>query len=819
MKRINRPATIGGERIGMAAAGVRQSLCKTHVGRKSKYFENTRNLTRFVAKPLLAGLPQCPKARNFCYFRGRPTSIILRSLLEKTKFHIGRFAGQLFDKAFDIITKGLAHQAQKRILNIVIPVGLLVSCVPSEQVEFRHDPPSNQSVLRNDPIKVFPAASLPGTKTLKPYIEHGTGTYVAKGNSNNQPKPAIEDGNTFRINMVDVEIVDVIEQILGERLNLDYVIDPKVKGRITIRTSSGLPADDILSILDSVLNLNGAALIEDDGLYRIVPIDQILNTGITPEVRPVGNVNRVGFGVEIVPIRFIDVDSVVEILQPLLSSDSTVRINGRRNTVLLVGPRDELETLIETIRIFDVDWMRGMSFGLFDLEYANAMELVEELRQVFNEFEGDKASSTVRFVPIKRLNAIVVVTSQPAYLERTRTWIGQLDRPSDDNEEQVFIYSVQNGRASEIAKILSSIFDIENAVVSNKNRSESGFSLAPGLDSIEFQTSYEVDDEEFEAFAEEQYQQQFPRHFQNEGSKSEARIVADEINNSLLIRTTPANFEKIKTALIEIDVQPVQVLLEATIAEVTLKDELSYGIQWFFRFGSSNITLSELTNGSVEQAFAGFSGLFSNHDVRAVFNALDSVSDIQIVSSPQILVLDNQTAQLEVGDEVPIVTQQSQSIDGDNDRLFNTVEQRQTGVILNVTPRVNASGLVVLDIQQEVSDVIQTTTSGIDSPTISQRRIGTSIAVGNHQTVALGGLIRDRADQAKQGVPFLSRIPVFGALFGANNNRVARTELLVLITPKVIRNYGDAQAVTDELRRRFQSLSPLERKLSQRLLN
>jgi len=732
---------------------------------------------------------------------------------------IDRFAREFLDKNFDILTDRWINAGYGKVYYLALPVVVLTSCVSSEPAELGPTPLSNKEFARDAPISILSAGSQPKPEPLEPYLERGTGEFVAKENSNSEKKFGNEAGNEFRINMVDAEIVEVIDQILGKQLNLDYLIDPRVEGRITIRTSSGLPADDILSILDSVLNLNGAALVEDDGLYRIVPIDQILGAGIKPAVHPISNINRVGFGVEIVPIRFIEVDNLVEILQPLLSADSTIKINGRRNTILLVGPREELSTLIETIRIFDVDWMKGMSFGLFSLEYANSLELVNELGQVFRGLDDSATSKSVRFIPIKRLNAIVVIASQPHYLDRTRTWIEKLDRPADGNEERLFVYSVQNGRASEIANILSRIFEIENAVVRKDQTGGKESLIAPGMDPIEFTTSQGVPDgglAEFDRFAleSETYYQQLADYSPYENGKREAIIVADEVNNSLLIKTTPLSFEKIEAAIKEIDVQPVQVLLEATIAEVTLRDELDYGIQWFFRFGSSNVTLSESPSGSVDQLFAGFSGLFPSNDIRAVFNALDSVSDVRIVSSPQILVLDNQTAHLEVGDEVPIVTQQSQGTNSDNDRLLNTIEQRQTGVILNVTPRVNASGLVVLDIQQEVSDVVRTTTSGIDSPTISQRRIGTSIAVGNHQTVALGGLIRDRTDQAKQGVPFLSHIPILGSLFGATSERFARTELLVLITPKVIRSHSEAQGVTEELRKRFQSLSPLEQKLN-----
>lgn len=762
---------------------------------------------------------------RLCCLSGQMTKGLGIDRLRPSAESTATLLGSWFCDKARLVEVGKARAVQHIVQVAIVPFWLLASCVPPEETLLQTTKPVVQSSSKQDgPIKILPAALARETKRVEPFIQKGSGSYVARGQGTGDVGPAGDDDSSFRINMVDVEIGEVISQILGERLGLNYVIDPKIQGRITIRTSGSLPTADILSILDSVLNLNGAALVEDDGMYRVVPIDRILSAGITPTVHPVGNVNRVGFGVEIVPIRFIDVDDVVEILQPLLSADSSVRINGRRNTVLLVGPREELETLIETIRIFDVDWMKGMSFGLFNLSYAHALELVQELRQVFSSFQDGETNDAVQFVAIKRLNAVVVVAAQSTYLDRARTWIEQLDRPSDGHEEQVFVYRVQNGRAVDLAKILSNVFGIDSTVVAQEKRRQNGSSLAPGHDPIEFRTTLDEDEQEFDNFAqqvvnEEQYYQQYAGYFQNEFGQGGTRIVADEINNSLLINATSESFRKIEAAIREIDVQPVQVLLEATIAEVTLTDELSYGIQWFFRFGSGNVTLSELASGAVEQAFGGFSGLFSSNDIRAVFNALDSVSDIQIVSSPQILVLDNQTAQLEVGDEVPIVTQQSQSVDGDDDRLLNTIEQRQTGVILNVTPRVNASGLVVLDIQQEVSDVVQTTTSGIDSPTISQRRIGTSIAVGNHQTVALGGLIRDRQDQIKEGVPFLSRIPVVGTLFGATNNRVARTELLVLITPKVIRNHGEAQAVTNELRKRFQSLSPLERRLRSSSLN
>lgn len=695
---------------------------------------------------------------------------------------------------------------------------LVVSCTPTENVEVKLEASKAAPVNPPPSFNKLRQSALSEARLPEPYLEKGTGSFITTKEELGY-SDEVRGKDNLALNFVDIEIRELLNNILGDQLNLDYIIDPKIEGRITVRTSDELPADDILSILDSVLNLNGAALVEDDGVYKVLPIDRVISSGIAPEIRKVDDVGKVGFGVEIVPIKYIATDSLNELLQPILSNNTTIQINRQRNTALLVGPRAELDLLVSTIKIFDVDWMEGMSFGLFNLQYADSLELSKELDRVFGGFDDSATANTARFIPIKRLNSIIVVTAQPSHLDRARNWIERLDKAAEGSDEQVYFYSVQNGRATDLARVLSSIFEIEQRIINdgqiltNQNKKLSGF------DPIQFEQTFDEDNSSFDEYAAyvddnsnySSSEVNLPIAFKRE---REARIVADENNNSLLIRATPENFTKIQAAILELDVQPVQVLLEATIAEVTLRDELAYGIQWFFQNGSSNVTLSELANGAIEQSFPGFSGIFATNDRRVVFDALDSISDVRIVSSPQILVLDNQTAQLEVGDEVPIVTQQAQSTEGSNDRLINTIEQRQTGVILNVTPRVNASGLVVLDIQQEVSDVVQTTTSGIDSPTISQRRIGTSIAVGDRQTVALGGLIRDRTAKVRQGIPLLSRIPIVGHLFGSTNDLISRTELLVLITPNVVRDNIEAQAITDELRRRFEAVLPLEQKLN-----
>jgi general secretion pathway protein D len=292
------------------------------------------------------------------------------------------------------------------------------------------------------------------------------------------------------------------------------------------------------------------------------------------------------------------------------------------------------------------------------------------------------------------------------------------------------------------------------------------------------------------------------------------RVVADEKNNSLVIFARPRDFRMIYEAIRQLDVVPLQVLLEATVAEVTLNDSLNYGLQFFLTHGSTSASLTTSTTGTqsstdIAEVFPGYNYVL-NGNPRVILNALSSLTHVNVISSPQLLVVDHQTAALQVGDQVPVITQSAQSVLTTGAPLVSNVQYLSTGVVLQITPRVNTNGLVTLDIDQQVSDVETTTTSTINSPTINQRRIVTSVIVQDGQTVALGGLIQDTRQQAKSGLPLLSDIPVFGSLFGTTTNSTARTELLVLVSPKIIRNGQDAHDMTEDLRNRMRTLKPLD---------
>jgi general secretion pathway protein D len=656
-------------------------------------------------------------------------------------------------------------------------------------------------------------------------VQRGTGTFLGAPERRPQASITTDADGGITLNVVDGELREVVRMVLEAALGANYVIDPSVGGRITIQTTRPLPPEDLVPVLDSVLRMNGAALVQTGDLFKVVPIDQALTAGPMPELRPLPNAGMPGFGVQVVPLRFVAATELGALLEPFTPSGGTIAVDARRNLLLLAGSGDQLASLRDLVSIFDVDRMSGMSFGLFPLEHATAADLALELDQLFASGEAGSQADVVRFVPIERLNAVLMVSAQPAYLDEAETWIQRLDRTGDGEEPQIYVYPVQNARASNLAEVLSEIFGARTVTVGEPSL------LAPGRDPVALRSA--ADFELGSTAGEEETLQEEPEGRERvvptrpvppraglapllpaspafgpeDEGEPEIRIIADDSTNSLVIRALPRDYRKIREAIDRLDILPLQVLIEATIAEVTLSDELRYGVEWFFRSGDFQATFAQ--TGSVVPT-PGFSALFANADARVVLNALDEVTDVNVISSPQLLVLDNQTARLQVGDQVPIVVQQAAPITGDLDTIVNSIELRDTGVILTVTPRVNAGGLVTLEIQQEVSNVVQSETqtqSELSTPTISQRLVSSTVAVQSGETVALGGLITDNRNRTRSGVPILSSIPVVGVLFSTRSRVNARTELLVLLTPSVIDSPARARAVTEELRRRLSGLT------------
>jgi len=681
----------------------------------------------------------------------------------------------------------------------------------------------------------------PAAKPARPEIYKGTGRFVA------QPRPPAKltaEGD-LTLNFADTNIREVVRVILGDILQLNYVIDPNVQGTVTIQTSRPLAQEALLPTLETLLQLNGAALVAEDSLYRIVPLADAPREASALGVGPRRLPQVRGYGVQVVPLKHVSVGEMMKVLTPIVSESNILYTDTARNVILLGGTRRELETILETVAVFDVDWLAGMSFGFFPLEEAEAKVVVEELQQILAQGENAPLADLLRFVPIERLNALMVISPNPDYIDKAATWIARLDRSGDVETPRLYVYYVQNQRAVDLADTLSRIFSERGAAAAGAARDR----LRPGLQPVSLESPATTDTSAPGPGTAAPRAAQRPTNGGRAGAlprsgngpagrqssaatrrqgettgattsatlqvsgEQEARVIADQANNALVILATPGDYRMIQSTLKKLDLLPLQVLIEATIAEVGLNDELEYGLQWFFESGNHNLTLSEAASGAATSFFPGFSYVFATNSARVVLNALDSITDVNVISSPQLMVLDNQTALLQVGDQVPIATQSAVSIIDAEAPIVNAIEQRDTGVILTVTPRVNAGGLVVLDIQQEISDVVPTETSGIDSPTISQRRIETTVAVQSGETVALGGLIRESRTRGKTGIPILHELPIVGSLFGASTDAKERTELLIVITPRVVRSTEEARAVTNDLRKRLRSVSPLDRRI------
>ncbi|KAA3523659.1 type II secretion system protein GspD [Agrobacterium tumefaciens] len=589
----------------------------------------------------------------------------------------------------------------------------------------------------------------------------------------------------YSLNLVDAPIAVAAKSVLGDILQASYVVDPRVKGMITLQTSQPVSREALLDIVETALAVNGAAIVHKGGSYQIVPVSEAMLT--TPSVTvPLSTPTGPGVRVQVVELQYIGAEEMKSILEPISRQGSILRTDTTRNLLMLAGTNTDLTAMRDAIATFDVDWMKGMSVALHPLKASQPEAVAKELTTIFGT-EGGPGSNLIRFVPNERLNAVLVLTSRRSYLARASTWIEKLDKLASANEEQLFVYNIQNRPAKELAQVLQ-------AVLSGKGSASSGTNtVAPDL-VAETLTSKETNQAHPSVSAVAAY---------SETSAAKTSIVADTENNALLISTTHREYDRVKLLLKQLDVMPTQILIEAVIAEVSLNDELKFGLRWFFESGKFRVGFSDLASGATSAAFPGFGWSFATSDVSVTLNALSSITDVNIVSAPTLMALNNQKATLQVGDQVPIVTQQSTSTTTVNAATVSSVELKDTGIILKVLPRVNTSGRVMLDIEQEVSNVVRTTTSGIDSPTIQQRKLSTRVIVGDNESLALGGLIQQRDTLTRSQVPVLGKIPLFGNAFKNKEDKINKTELIIFIKPRIVRDVWQARDVTAEFRQQL----------------
>jgi general secretion pathway protein D len=700
---------------------------------------------------------------------------------------------------------------------LVFPLALavlLAGCVtPSVPVIKRTDAPlATPGTTGNGAVE----AVEPGTGNGEPppratsaRISTGTGQVINQRIAS-RPPPSFSTTGDATFNFEGVPVQDVVKAVLGDLLQQNYTIAPGVQGTVTLATPKPVSPAEAFSLLEMVLGWNNARAVWTGGRYNIVPADQAVAGNLSPRTGSASNAR--GYDVIAVPLKYISASEMEKLLKPYARNNAVVQVDPARNLIVVGGTRAELTNYLRTIEIFDVDWLAGMSVGVFPLQSAEAAKVVAELEKVFGEGGKTPLAGMFRFMPLEGQNAVMVITPQSRYLTEVGSWIERMDAGGD--QARLYTYEVQYVKAVDLADQLASVYGN-----TTKSRTTSP-SLMPGLEPVEVRTT---DMPPADAQRPTPIVNAAPGGSTDQTltiAGGEVGISAVEESNSLLVRASPAQWESIKRAIIRLDTMPLQVHIEAQVVEVKLTGELSYGVSWFFGNaidGTTSQTTNALTrwrnSGTViRPAPNGASFTFLGPSAQAIISTLDSVSDLRVLSAPSVLVRNNVEADFSSGTQIPVAsTILNNNGNTNNDNTYSQVQFRQTGVSLKVKPRISSNGMVFMEITQDVSSPSASGPTIGGNISVDNRKLHTEVAVQTGETIVLAGLIKTEQGNGSSGIPYLSRIPVIGGLFGTQNRSNNREEVLVLITPTVIRDPGEARRFTDEYGERFRGLEPLRK--------
>lgn len=656
---------------------------------------------------------------------------------------------------------------------------------------------------------------------------------------------AVASGPAVTLNFEGADLREVVRNILSDILGESYTIDAAVGGTVTIRTTAGIPREALPATLEMLLRSNGAAMIKEGGIWKVIPAATVLKGNVTPQL---GNSTRAlppGYSVQLVPLRYIGARQMATVLEPFLRDATSVRVDDLRNMLILSGTELELRHLLETVDMFDVNWVAGMSVGLFTLQSADVKSVMSELDKVLGTPDKSPLAGLLRIIPIERMNALLVVSPQPAYLDEAKKWIERLDKGGEGSGVRFYVYQVQNSRAERIGPLLQQAFSgrVQQQAAAGPPTLAPGTPAGtivspPAFQSQTYTPPATAATNAATAATAAQAQVQAAAAARAVASGEgigvirNIQVVSDKDNNTILIVATPSEYSVIEAALKKLDVPQRQVVIEVTVAEVKLTDDLQFGVEWLFKGGAPsgrgsgglfNKTTpfnpaTPVASGAAAVGLAmsaGFNYLLNSLNfpggIQAALHLLDNYGNVKVISNPHLSALDNQKATIKVGDRIPICQQTfvgTGTVGTTTNAVTTTSSYIDTGVLLQVTPHINAGGLVTLEVQAEVS-VAGTTANPCDAPPINTRSVQTLLAVPSGQTMVMGGLILEDKENSSAGLPLLARIPILGGLFGNQELKNNRTELVLFITPRVVENESDYRRVIDDLRRRMEQIDDL----------
>ncbi len=594
------------------------------------------------------------------------------------------------------------------------------------------------------------------------------------------------------ISLDNMDIYPVLEQVLGNTLGLNFVVEPSIKGTISVHIRGNYTKSELLDIVNSVLQMQGLAITAGGhGLYKVVRKANSPKMGI---IISTNHAKRSGDVIKVIQLQYLSAAQAVSNMRNLVSPGAVVIPVISSNSIILSDTAENVTKVAKILGILDESIFKNLHWRLFTLENTDVEDLAKDLQNIFKASVLYKRpgidQNGLQIITLETLNGILVVTRWEKVLDQVALWIKELDQAQQDKGSKVYVYFVQNGKAKDLADILNQLYGEGTSSKSKKKV------LVRREKKTKKETTVAASGE----------------------LTGEVKIIADETNNSLIFKARPKDYAIIKGLLNKLDILPRQVLIEVLVAEVTLNNDVKYGVEWFIKNKGININGSPYNANMMLDAGHAVSqdiGLGNNlpgftyalydgeGSLRALINLLDTSTDVDILSTPNILAADNQEARIEIGEDVPILSESTISSGGVKTQ---GVSYRKTGIILQVKPSINDNGLVRMEVTQEVSKVNDQQTAGITSPRITNRKATTYVIARDGQHILMGGLMSTMVTQTTKGIPLLKDIPVLGYLFGSKGTQTEKKELIFILTPHVIKSRGEADRLTKEFALKVHSL-------------
>lgn len=582
-----------------------------------------------------------------------------------------------------------------------------------------------------------------------------------------KPEPSLQrpeytgDKIDIAFNFDNAEIKDVLHVILGEILNVNYILDRRVSGTINLHATGQVYKEELLSMLNTLLYVYDFAILKEGDLYRVLPkaeSRQETNIIISGDKIPEWSKNII---IQIVPLQYENPKNLNATLRPFMTGIGNIVTHGDSPYIIIIETASNMEKLLTLIKIFDVPFFAGKAIRFYDFKHVDARNMAKDLNTLAQSLGGKSGNEgDFNFVPFSDTNKMLVATKLPELLPKIDLWIKNIDVPPTQQDEipKIYVYKVQHQKAETIVPVLTQVYSEKMAAQPK----------IMGKEQIE-----------------------------------PMKIVADPKTNSIVVKALPSDYKGIKAIIEAIDATPQQVFIEALILEITLEDGLDYGTEWEWDMGSLNIRgLGDLRRTEGRPTIRIAKGNFE-----VLMDIIATNSNVRVLSAPHLLVRDEQPANIQVGSEVPILSSSGQQ--AGTTVTFEQIQYRDTGIILTVTPHIAENDFITLDIKQEVSNAETTTTGVSDSPTFSTRQAETSLVIKSGHTISLGGIIEHKNEKSVSKIPLLGDIPFLGNLFKTVSIANTRTELLMLITPYIANNEEEADSLTNAFQKKLKMIEPL----------